>query len=349
MIATQKWKEPQYTKNAINTAGKKICKDDISDEEKKHAEDIIDNWRAAHAYPLHVFYMLLRRHASSRNDIIVVERLKRLDSILGKLKRENGMNLCRMQDLGGCRMILPTIEDVDIYSKKVLNSRIRHEFLKMTDYINNPKKSGYRSLHLVYRFHSDSKNKQIYNDYPMIIELQYRTHLQHIWATAVETMGIFTNQALKAGQGNEAIKRFFVVASSLFALKEECPVVPETSDNPEILIKELKQIDERVHVLDNLKAIRLAIYNEVDNVPDKHGYYILKLDNNNQTLDCYHFMPSDYEKANKEYDELEKKSSQSNINVVLIRASSFSTVKDAYPNYFMDIGEFVLRMEEYMK
>lgn len=29
----------------------------------------------------------------------------------------------------------------------------------------------------------------------MVIEIQFRTHLQHVWATAVETMGLFTQQA----------------------------------------------------------------------------------------------------------------------------------------------------------
>ena len=59
--------------------------------------------------------MHLRRLAASRKDLIVAERLKRLDSIINKLKREPSMSLWAMQDLGGCRFIVPTIKEVYDY------------------------------------------------------------------------------------------------------------------------------------------------------------------------------------------------------------------------------------------
>lgn len=97
----------------------------------------------------------------------------------------------------------------------------------------------------------------------MLIELQYRTHLQHLWATAVETYGLVTNQAIKASQGDDQALRLFAVASSLFALEEGCPTVPNTSDNRNELIAELKKIDLKIHILETLRAVRLAI----DNIP----------------------------------------------------------------------------------
>ncbi len=105
-----------------------------SQEDRTEALKIIDNWRASHAYPLHVFYMNLRRKIGSRNDILVAERLKRLESIVGKLQREDGMQLYRMQDLGGCRMVLPTLNEVYKFSEKFETSRIRHELKKRNDY-----------------------------------------------------------------------------------------------------------------------------------------------------------------------------------------------------------------------
>ena len=41
---------------------------------------------------------------------------------------------------------------------------------------------------MVYQYKSD--RIETYNR-NMLIEIQFRTHLQHIWATAVETMGLF--------------------------------------------------------------------------------------------------------------------------------------------------------------
>ena len=52
-----------------------------------------------------------------------------------------------------------------------------------TDYVRKPKTSGYRGIHLVYRYHNDRKT--IYNG--LQIEPQLRTRRQHAWATAVDT------------------------------------------------------------------------------------------------------------------------------------------------------------------
>lgn len=348
-INQPKWKKPEYTKKQINEAGNVMRIGNASEAERKQALEIIDNWRAAHAYPLHVFYMNLRGKAGSRSDILVAERLKRLDSIVGKLQRESSMQLYRMQDLGGCRMVLPTLDEVYSFSEKIQKSRIRHEFKKSNDYIKEPKKSGYRSLHLIYKFKTDTPEKDIYNQYPMLIELQFRTHLQHIWATALETIGFFTNQALKAGQGSKDVLRFFVVVSSLFAIKEGCPVVPGTVNDEKELISEVAEINDRHHVLDMLKTIRTIIDYDSKKTPDKRGYYILQLNYETHRLKRWFFKPSELEKANRMYDYLEETRGDTPLDIVLVRASSYAAVKAAYPNYFMDIGEFVDIVSEYLK
>lgn len=348
-ISQPRWKFPEYTKREINEAGDAIRNSNLSPEGRTVVLKVIDNWRAAHAYPLHVFYTNLRGKASSRKEILVAERLKRLESIVNKLQREDGMQLYRMQDLGGCRMVLPTLDEVYTYSDKFKKSHIRHELKKTNDYIQNPKRSGYRSLHLVYRFYTDSEGKDVFNQYPMLIELQFRTHLQHIWATALESMGLFTNQALKAGQGNEEILRFFVVVSSLFAIKEGCPVVPGTVDDETELVSEIESLNDQHHILDMLKAIRTVIDHDADSVPDKKGYYILQLNYVERMLKRWFFQPSELEKANEMYDYLEEHRNGAPLDIVLVHASSYSTVKEAYPNYFMDIGEFVDIVTDYLE
>ena len=349
-INQPRWKTPKYTKKQINQAGNIIRSDNdvVSPQDKANALDVIVNWRAAHAYPLHVFYMNLRGKAGSRKDILVVERLKRLESITSKLRRECGMQLYRMQDLGGCRMVLPTLDEVYTYSGKFQKSQIRHELVKVNDYILSPKKSGYRSLHLIYKFKTDTPSKEVYNRYPMLIELQFRTHLQHIWATALETIGLFTNQALKSGQGSKEILRFFVLVSSLFAIRENCAVVPGTVNDEKELIAEIEQINDQHHVLDMLKAIRTAIDHDAEQIPDKRGYYILQLNYNTRLLKRLFFKPSELETANLMYDYLEKQRGDDPLDIVLVRAASYSAVKAAYPNYFMDIGEFIDIVTKYL-
>lgn len=344
-IGQPRWKEVEYSRNKIIKAGKTIRKDDIPIQEIKEAVKVIDNWRSAHAYPLHVIYMRLRDMAASRSDIVVAERLKRLDSIINKLKREPTMSLWEVQDLGGCRFIVPTMNEVYIFSKKYRNSRVRHRHVDTYDYISNPKSSGYRSLHLVYQFHSDTK--ETYNK-NMLIELQFRTHLQHIWATALETLGLFTKQALKAGQGDADIKRFFVLISSLFALREGTPVAPGTIADPKELVSEVEEINNRRHFLETLSAIKVAVDHESGAQKDKKGYYILILNYNTRLLRIRYFKPSQADKANAVYSEIESTRAETKIDAVLVRVSSFQTLREAYPNYFLDIGEFIDKVKEYL-
>lgn len=253
-----------------------------------------------------------------------------------------------MQDIGGCRFVVPALPEVREYAERFSKSEIRHIFKREYDYITHPKASGYRSLHLVYKFQSDTKGKEPYNQ-NMLAELQFRTHLQHIWATALETLGLFTHQALKAGQGTDEVKRFFVLVSSLFAMRESCPVVPGTLADQDELVSEIEAINDRAHVLDMLKGIRVAIENETKRHTGKRGYYILILNYQTKMIRIRYYKPSEAEAANAYYNDMENKSMGKPIDSVLVQASSMGTVRAAYPNYFLDIGEFVDLVSEYLR
>lgn len=348
MINQPRWKKVEYTRNQIITAGKTIKNNNISDQERDKAITIIDNWRAAHAFPLNTFYIHLRRMAEGQ-DIVVAERLKRLDSILNKLKREPTMSLWTMQDLGGCRFIVPNVEDIYFYSDKFEKSRKRHILKKEYDYVKDPKKSGYRSLHRVYEYHSDRNDEYNKN---MLIELQFRTHLQHIWATAVETMGLFTKEAIKSGQGSEDVKRFFALVSSLFAIREEQPSVPDTPDDFDELIHEIEAINSRNNIIDFLASIKVVIKeqgHEQDKRKKALGYIILRLNYNNHELQIIPYNASDIETANEAYNQLETMLRSPGYDTVLVRVSSMELLKKAYPNYFSDIGEFVDIVRSYLR
>ena len=342
----ERWKKVEYSRNQIIKAVKTIRKDESTNDEIVAATKIIDNWRAAHAYPLHVIYMHLRRMGAINSKIVVAERLKRLDSIIKKLKREPNMNLWTMQDLGGCRFIVPSLDMVYHYSQKYEASRKRHILKNEYDYIKNPKPSGYRSLHIVYEYHSD--DVETYNK-NMLIEVQYRTHLQHLWATAVETMGLFTKQAIKSGQGSEDVKRFFVLVSSLFAIQEGCPVVPGTIEDIDELVSEIEAINARCNFLDMLSAIRVAVDHQNRAELDKQGYNILILNYETRRLSIKYFKPSETDEANEVYSQIESTRAESKIDAVLVRVSSYQALRSAYPNYFSDIGEFVDIVKSYLK
>ncbi len=334
----EQWEIPKYSKSEINKAGSIIANPSSSKEERDNAIIILNNWRAAHAYPLQVICSNLRL----RNpNAIVVQRLKRLDSITGKIERFQDMSLYRMQDLGGCRVIVDSIDQVYDAIGKYKKSRIRHILKREYDYIQSPKESGYRSYHMVYQFHSDKK--ETYNK-NMLIEIQFRTKLQHIWATAVEMMGIYTKSQLKASKGDKNVLRFFVLISSVFAKMENMPICPNTKDDYNTLISEIKEIDNKLNLVSRLSALSVAInHTNASKTMKGKGYYVLILNYEKKRLQVRRFSTNQIELATKIYNEIESTNNQ-DIDVVLVSATSFDTLKAAYPNYFTDISQFVEMM-----
>ena len=329
-----KWETPKYSKRQIDRAGKIISNPNSTKQEEQEALEILNNWRSSHAYPLQVIASNLRR---KNPYAIVVQRLKRLDSITGKLVRFPEMSLYRMQDLGGCRVIVDSINQVYEAINKYKNSRIRHILKKENNYIQNPKNSGYRSYHVVYQFHSDDNNTYNQN---MLIEIQFRTQLQHIWATALETMGIYTKTALKASIGDKNVLRFFTLVSSVFAKIENTPVCPNTSNNYDELISEIKEIDNKLNIVSRLSALSVAIKYTNEKYNKGKGYFLLLLDFDKKMLKINSFSSNQIELATKAYNQIESVNNPQ-IDSVLVSATSFDTLKAAYPNYFTDITQFV--------
>lgn len=345
-VQQPKWKVPEYSRSKIINAGKTFRKPDATEDELAEATKVIDNWRASHAFPLHVIYMHLRRMRGSNPDVIVAERLKRLDSITSKLKRESQMNLWTMQDLGGCRVIVPTIHSVYKFASDYENSRKRHIKKREYDYIKNPKESGYRSLHVVYEYHSDRNDAYNKN---MLIEIQYRTHLQHLWATAVETMGLFTKEAIKSGQGSASVRRFFVLASALFSIIEKQPIVPNVPSDIDAILSEIGILEKQKNYLAFLSGIRVAIDNQDQKAAmHKSGYCILILNYNTRRLSLKYFNASQIDAANATYNSIERTQGKMKIDAVLVRVSSFKELRSAYPNYFSDIQEFIEIISGYL-
>ena len=329
-------KKVEYSKKQIEKAGRKIVDESITPEEYVECKYIIDNWRAAHAFPMNTFAINLKRQVGDIDDGIVVQRLKRLSTIEDKLKRFPEMSLYRMQDLGGCRVILPSIEDVYRVKKKFQESYIRHKLVNEKDYIAIPNpNTGYRGVHLIYKYYSDRRDD--YNG--LLVEIQIRSKTQHLWATAVETVGIFTQNGLKFNQGSEEWLRFFKLVSALFSIEEQSAVVDGVSTNPQIIIEELIRIMNKLQVIKKLFAIGLATSRwgriQKSKTP---GYYLMELNTKDHTLSVTKFTNAD--RATNEYNKIELRKDQY-IDVVLVSAQSFEALTHAYPNYFANIKEFM--------
>lgn len=344
------WKKVEYTKREINNAGRCIINPDIDDTERKGCIKVIDNWRAAHAFPMNTFAVHLRHLVSPIPQAIVVQRLKRLNTIINKLNRFPDMNLFRMQDLGGCRVILPSVNDVYTVISSLRHSRIRHVEHNYKDYIAIPNPdTGYRGYHLIYRYKSD--RKEDYNG--LQIEIQVRTQLQHLWATAVETVGVFTNNGLKFNQGSDRWLHFFKLVSALFSIEEQTAIVDGLSVTPSDIVRELVAIMTELHVIDKLYTIGLATQEigHISKGSKRPGYYLLILDIENVQLQVkkYTGLNKGLDSATEEYNRIEKERSTSNIDAVLVSANSYESLVYAYPNYFANIQDFTGKLVDLMQ
>ncbi|MEO5499237.1 MAG: RelA/SpoT domain-containing protein, partial [Candidatus Saccharimonadales bacterium] len=134
--------KPDYSKGEIDRAGRTACSNDPNSLAYIHAVKVIGEWRVSHGYPMHTFNVSLRHKAFAIDKkAIVARRLKRLLTILDKIgARENDMRLSRMQDVGGVRAIMSTVDQVyqlvDYYKEP---GRFSHVMKIHHDYIATPK------------------------------------------------------------------------------------------------------------------------------------------------------------------------------------------------------------------
>lgn len=328
------WTSPAYSKGEIARAGRTLINADATQAERGLAIAVANNWRSAHSFPLNTLQINLRKRAQLVDaDALVAQRIKRLPSILGKLSRFPAMNLARMQDLGGCRAVVADVDRVDDLLASLLESKHKHRLVRQDDYIDAPKPSGYRGVHIVYAYRSDKITT--WND--LRIEVQIRSRLQHAWATAVETVGLFTDQALKSSIGDFDWLRFFAVMSSIIGINEGRPTVPGTSSDLDELKTELRQLSTQLDVVNKLQGYAALLQLSEEHMAGAK-YVLLTLDVPENQLTIRGFRRPD--DAAAAYGAVEGTVGDQ-VDVVMVAVSSIVGLRSAYPNYFLDTTRFV--------
>ncbi len=328
----------EYSMRDVRHAGGVIAGAPPPGPETLQAFRIANNWREAHAYPMRsvrhqmIWYMrLLGVHG------VTGARLKRMQAIRRKLRRM-GLHLNQLQDLGGCRAIVPRIEDVETLAV-ALKDRSRHELRgNGNDYISSPKPDGYRSHHLVFTYSGLGNAKSFTG---RRIEIQLRTQLQHSWATAVEAVGLVRGEYLKNDQGSEEWLRLFKLISADFALAEGTPLPSGVPDHEERL-SEIRALDKRLQATQTLENLSyVARWADTSVEPVRPTYYLIIYDNatNKVGVEPY-FNPR---QAMAQYHIAEAKANKyggETANIVLVEADKIDIVRTAYPNYFGDVQMF---------
>jgi len=118
----------------------------------------------------------------------IKSRLKSMDSIIEKLERK-GLPLelesieSNLKDVAGIRVICPFLSDI-YRMASCLMEQDDIFVIEKKDYIKNPKKNGYRSLHLIVETPIFlQKEKRL-----MKVEVQFRTIAMDFWASLEHRM-----------------------------------------------------------------------------------------------------------------------------------------------------------------
>jgi hypothetical protein len=337
----------KYTPGEIDRAGKALIFPEASKEQLDQATEVMDNWRVYHSFPLEIARAALESRAKLVNpNPLIGTRLKREESIRAKLKREPSMKLSTMQDVGGCRVILRDMAEVE----KLIALYANDPDIKFTDYVKTPRVSGYRGKHIIMRFKAESEQHACYNN--MRIELQVRTELQHSWATAVEVCSTFTEQNLKSDHPNfkdERWVRFFALMGCVMAMNEGGGLVKDTPPSKPRLLAELHSVADALRVNEVMdRWSRATQITQSAGDPKAHQFLIelQAFDHLRSRVNVTPYGKDRERQAAEDRVRLEIASrAKMGIQVALVAVQSLETLGAAYPNYFSDTKRFLKELD----
>ncbi len=323
---------PGGSKSRVNRAGENVRKGCPTAEDFQ----VIDEWRAAHRNVLNTFQAILRQRTRGTG-ITVAQRHKRKRTIFDKLQRFPGMQLARMDDVAGCRLIFSKLDDLYAFRSAFLGARFNHERrneLDKYDYIKSPKDTGYRGVHDVYEYDVKSEiGKKLAG---LNLEIQYRSLVQHAWATAVEVIGFITESQPKFQKGDKRYEHAMALASEILArsrekLKGPFPDLPDRA-----LVSQFLVLDRELGLLRTLRGLNAA--NRT--VSDKRNAILIFSESGELEVRAFRDAPD----ALRALFELEKLMPERDI--VLVRADTSDEVRIAFRNYFSDARDFIKLVED---
>lgn len=171
----------ELSKNQIDRLGDRLRKGEISEDDHR----LLDSYR--------------RSFSDSYEDVVgrIRDELgleptgrpqKTATSIIEKLRRQS-IRLSQIQDIAGCRIVVP-----DLLTQDEAVERLKKSFdrIDIDDRREQPS-SGYRAVHVIV----ENSGK--------LIEVQVRTSLQHLWAEVSEKLSGVVDASIKYGSGDQEI------------------------------------------------------------------------------------------------------------------------------------------------
>ena len=339
------WPEQQFTKSAIDKAGKFIAKNAITDINTQNfdsfikSRQIVNNWRTAHGAVINTAQAWVRRLPGA-NQSVFGQRLKRYDTITDKLRTGRCKSLATMQDIAGVRVIFPTLSEVYSFRDAMQSSQAKHKRVSQLDkydYVLAPKETGYRGIHDVYERHVNKDEARPWNG--LKFETQLRTAVQHYWATAVEIFDSTFIERFKFNPSSSDEYMQFLVISEIFARFYEDKNGCLKDMNDTNLIERYRELEETTGLVNTLRGLRVA--NEFGALQKNS---ILQITNNNEiNIRSFRSMPE----ALRAIEAIEQQNDT--LNAVLVGAQLPHHIRSAFRNYFGDARDFIKYVDDAVK
>lgn len=245
---------PGGSKSRVSRAGDNVRNGRATPEDLA----VIEDWRAAHRGVINTFQAILRNRLRGQK-VTVAQRHKRRNTIFDKLQRLPGMQLARMDDVAGCRLIFRNERELRSFRASLHDARFNHKLRhapEKYDYISRPKNTGYRGVHDVYEYDVNSEAGK--NLKGLYVEVQYRTLVQHAWSTAVEIVGFITESQPKFERGDERYRREMALASEILARAHENQKGPYPDMSDRELLECFLSLDQEIGLLQTLRGLHQA-------------------------------------------------------------------------------------------
>lgn len=322
---------PGGSKKRVTRAGDAVRTGTASAEDLS----VIEQWRAAHRAVLNTFQAILRGRLRGKN-VIIAQRHKRKNTIFDKLQRLPGMQLARMDDVAGCRLIFRNLKELHRFRADFHAARFNHKMRNdpgKYDYIAHPKGTGYRGIHDIYEYDVRSDSGKALKG--LYIEIQYRTLVQHAWATAVEVVGFITESQPKFEKGDDRYHKAMAYASEILSRAHEDLKGPHAVLTDREVLEAFLELDNELGLMQTLRGLHQA----KSSISDKKNSILIFSPNGELAVRSFR----DATDALRELFELEKEMPENDI--VLVRADSSEEVRTAFRNYFQDARDFVRLMD----
>jgi putative GTP pyrophosphokinase len=180
----------ELSKTQVDRLGGRLRKGNINEDDLR----LLDQYRRSFSEAYDFVVKAIRKELALEP---TGRPAKSTTSISDKLRRES-IRLSQIQDIAGCRLIVPDIATQDSVVQSLTSL---FEQTTISDRRQKPS-HGYRAVHVIVNSHSK------------LIEIQVRTALQHLWAELSEKLSDVIDPAIKYGGGDKDFKELLIEASA---------------------------------------------------------------------------------------------------------------------------------------